>query len=124
MGLQIPFGKPCITWRLLENPPCSMGNTSSIRVDFPACHVSLPECFTTPPERNSIQNATTHPFPQNEKVVNEGAGHVLIHSLGIRFPLTNVCEPPERDEMNEKIQFRTKIEDPFLETLLKMNIFC
>ena len=29
----------------MEYPPCSIGNTSSIRVHFPASYVSLRECF-------------------------------------------------------------------------------
>ena len=39
--IHLPSSK--LTWRLLEDPTFSTGNTSSIPVHFPASHVSLPE---------------------------------------------------------------------------------
>ena len=40
---RLPAGKPTYQWNGMS--PFSIGNTSSIRVHFPASYVSLPECM-------------------------------------------------------------------------------
>ena len=57
----------------MENPPFSIGNTSSFLVDFPASYVRLPEgtskslrCFLSIPSYNCLDTkACVHFYPSN-----------------------------------------------------------